>query len=184
MVKATTALHGHETEIEKSQIHNLHSTNGERTLTDGDNIMIDVFRWSRCKKAFPQKVMRSLGIPLPLEHLEVLCLHYFILDLSHILKSLKLFCFSNKISMLFIIKTSSFMFVKKWKLIYLDSVPLRYNLMVKDVCIRDQVQVLNIYIYCVLVRFLSQLIFTWLSSGWAYKYSSFFEMCMISTHKA
>lgn len=72
MVKATTALHGHETETEKSQTHSLHSTNGERNSTDGDNIMIDVFRWSRCKRALPQKVMRSLGIPLPLEHLEVL----------------------------------------------------------------------------------------------------------------
>ncbi|XP_022717557.1 zinc finger CCCH domain-containing protein 13-like isoform X2 [Durio zibethinus] len=29
-------------------------------------------RWSRCKKPLPQKVMRSIGIPLPLEHVEVL----------------------------------------------------------------------------------------------------------------
>ena len=78
MVKATTALHGHETETEKSQTHSLHSTNGERNLADGENIMIDVFRWSRCKRALPQKVMRALGIPLPLEQLEVLCLHYSI----------------------------------------------------------------------------------------------------------
>lgn len=71
MVKATTGLHGHETETEKPQTHSL--TNGERNLTDGgESIMIDVFRWSRCKRALPQKVMRTLGIPLPLEHLEVL----------------------------------------------------------------------------------------------------------------
>ena len=92
MVKATTALHGHETETEKSQTHSLHSTNGERNSTDGDNIMIDVFRWSRCKRALPQKVMRSLGIPLPLEHLEVLRLLYSILDLSRIL-STQINCF-------------------------------------------------------------------------------------------
>ncbi|KAM0877224.1 hypothetical protein ACQ4PT_035632 [Festuca glaucescens] len=32
----------------------------------------DVFRWSRCKKAMPEIAMRSIGIPLPAEHVEVL----------------------------------------------------------------------------------------------------------------
>ncbi|KAI3676546.1 hypothetical protein L1987_86157 [Smallanthus sonchifolius] len=45
---------------------------------DGDNNsnnyynMTDVFRWSLCKKPLPQMVMRSIGIPLPPEHLQVL----------------------------------------------------------------------------------------------------------------
>uniref|UniRef100_A0A1J3FFZ0 Zinc finger CCCH domain-containing protein 13 n=1 Tax=Noccaea caerulescens TaxID=107243 RepID=A0A1J3FFZ0_NOCCA len=46
-------------------------TNGDRT-TDLDNSIIDVFRWSRCKKPLPQKLMRSIGFPLPPEHIEVL----------------------------------------------------------------------------------------------------------------
>lgn len=70
MVKATTASQMHETETEKSQNHHSHSVNGERN--DAENTVIDVFRWSRCKKPLPQKVMRSVGIPLPPEYLEVL----------------------------------------------------------------------------------------------------------------
>ncbi|XWS10659.1 hypothetical protein CRYUN_Cryun38cG0016000 [Craigia yunnanensis] len=68
MVKATVASQAHEADIEKSQNHHSHSSNGEKN--DSDNILIDVFRWSRCKKPLPQKVMRSIGIPLPLEHVE------------------------------------------------------------------------------------------------------------------
>ncbi|KAK4370950.1 hypothetical protein RND71_010425 [Anisodus tanguticus] len=34
--------------------------------------MVEVFKWSCCKKPLPQKLMRSVGIPLPLEHVEVL----------------------------------------------------------------------------------------------------------------
>lgn len=60
-------LHGTE-EMEKSHNHQ-HSSNGEKH--DPENILIDVFRWSRCKKPLPQKVMRSVGIPLPLDYLEV-----------------------------------------------------------------------------------------------------------------
>lgn len=67
MVKAAQ-LHGTE-EMEKSHNHQ-HSSNGEKH--DPENILIDVFRWSRCKKPLPQKVMRSVGIPLPLDYLEVL----------------------------------------------------------------------------------------------------------------
>ncbi|XWS16754.1 hypothetical protein CRYUN_Cryun33cG0005900 [Craigia yunnanensis] len=70
MVKATQASQAHEADTEKSQNHHSHSSNGEKN--DSDNIVIDVFRWSRCKKPLPQKVMRSIGIPLPLEHVEVL----------------------------------------------------------------------------------------------------------------
>ncbi|KAJ6707651.1 hypothetical protein OIU85_027966 [Salix viminalis] len=69
MVKATQASQVHE-ETEKSHNHHPHSSNGEKN--DSDNVLIDVFRWSRCKKPLPQKVMRSVGIPLPLEHVEVL----------------------------------------------------------------------------------------------------------------
>lgn len=60
----------HEGENEKNQNHASHSTNGERN--DSENIIVDVFRWSRCKTPLPQKVMRSVGIPLPLEYVEVL----------------------------------------------------------------------------------------------------------------
>ncbi|XVF77865.1 hypothetical protein PTKIN_Ptkin14bG0081700 [Pterospermum kingtungense] len=70
MVKATPASHAHEADTEKSQNHHTHSSNGEKN--DSDHVVIDVFRWSRCKKPLPQKVMRSIGIPLPLEHVEVL----------------------------------------------------------------------------------------------------------------
>ncbi|KAL4311995.1 hypothetical protein GQ457_01G007820 [Hibiscus cannabinus] len=70
MVKAATASQAHEADTEKSQNHHSHSSNGEKN--DSDNVLVDVFRWSRCKKPLPQKVMRSIGIPLPLEHVEVL----------------------------------------------------------------------------------------------------------------
>ncbi len=70
MVKAIPASLVHDVEMEKSQNHHSHSTNGERN--DCDNMVIDVFRWSRCKKPLPQKFMRSVGIPLPLEYVEVL----------------------------------------------------------------------------------------------------------------
>lgn len=70
MVKAMQSSQAHESETEKSQNHHLHSTNGDRN--ECDNMVIDAFRWSRCKKPLPQKVMRSIGIPLPLEHVEVL----------------------------------------------------------------------------------------------------------------
>ncbi|CAH9104130.1 unnamed protein product [Cuscuta epithymum] len=76
MVKATGGTHAHEVETEKHH-HNHHSTstsvNGDKNVVvDGENVIVDVFRWSRCKKPLPQKMMRSLGIPLPLDHVEVL----------------------------------------------------------------------------------------------------------------
>ncbi|KAE8731477.1 hypothetical protein F3Y22_tig00002840pilonHSYRG01431 [Hibiscus syriacus] len=70
MVKAAPGSQAHEADAEKSQTQNLHSSNGEKN--ESDNVLVDVFRWSRCKKPLPQKVMRSIGIPLPLEHVEVL----------------------------------------------------------------------------------------------------------------
>eukprot|EP00258_Populus_trichocarpa_P032083 XP_024448102.1 uncharacterized protein LOC7484105 isoform X1 [Populus trichocarpa] len=69
MVKVTQASQVHE-ETNKIHNHHPHSSNGEKH--DFDNVLIDVFRWSRCKKPLPQKVMQSVGIPLPLEHVEVL----------------------------------------------------------------------------------------------------------------
>ena len=69
MVKTMPASQLHDPDVEKSQNHHPHSTNGDKA--DSDSAMIDVFRWSRCKKPLPQKVMRTIGIPLPLEHVEV-----------------------------------------------------------------------------------------------------------------
>lgn len=55
---------------EKIQNHSSYTQNGDKIATDRENI-VDVFRWSRCKKAMPEQIMRSIGIPLPMEHLEV-----------------------------------------------------------------------------------------------------------------
>ncbi|KAL9324257.1 hypothetical protein ACSQ67_009114 [Phaseolus vulgaris] len=70
MVKAIPATQMHDPDTEKSQNHHHHPTNGDKA--DSDHVMVDVFRWSRCKNPLPQKVMRLIGIPLPLEHVEVL----------------------------------------------------------------------------------------------------------------
>ncbi|XP_068656418.1 uncharacterized protein [Aristolochia californica] len=59
--------HAAELESEKSHNHSAH----DRNHADRENI-IDVFRWSRCKRPLPQNIMKSIGIPLPLDHLEVL----------------------------------------------------------------------------------------------------------------
>lgn len=67
-----TSSQSPELESEKLHNHNPHAPQiSDRNPTDRDGI-IDVFRWSRCKRPLPQKVMRSVGIPLPVEHLEVL----------------------------------------------------------------------------------------------------------------
>ncbi|KAL3524600.1 hypothetical protein ACH5RR_012972 [Cinchona calisaya] len=71
IVKAT-ASQAHEAEADKSLTHNLHATNGERSLMDGEIVFVDAFRWSRCKNLHPQTKMLSIGIPLPLEYVEVL----------------------------------------------------------------------------------------------------------------
>ncbi|KAH6815378.1 zinc finger CCCH domain protein [Perilla frutescens var. frutescens] len=51
--------------------NNVHSTNGEQSAVDGES-SVDIFRWSHCKRPLPQKSMLGIGIPLPLEHVEVL----------------------------------------------------------------------------------------------------------------
>jgi hypothetical protein len=43
----------------------------EKNRDMGEHELRDVFRWSRCKKAMPEMAMRSIGIPLPAEHVEV-----------------------------------------------------------------------------------------------------------------
>lgn len=69
-MKAVQASHSHEAETDKSQNHHhSHLPNGDKS--DSDNVLVDVFRWSRCKKPLPQKVMRSIGVPLPADHIEV-----------------------------------------------------------------------------------------------------------------
>ncbi|CAO2836538.1 unnamed protein product [Amaranthus hypochondriacus] len=71
IVKSASVSQAHEAESDKSQNH-VHSSNGEKSAVEGDNMVVDMFRWSRCKKPLPQKVMRTIGIPLPAEHVEVL----------------------------------------------------------------------------------------------------------------
>ncbi|KAJ0502258.1 putative histone deacetylation protein Rxt3 [Helianthus annuus] len=59
---------GNETDtngVDSDNNNNNHNNNG-------NNNMMDVFRWSLCKKPLPQTLMRSIGIPLPPEHLKVL----------------------------------------------------------------------------------------------------------------
>lgn len=81
MVKAQSSSQVHEAETDKCQNHEAHASNGEKNSVDGDNVGIDVFRWSRCKTPLPQKFMRSVGVPLPLEYLEVV-----LSDIRHITK--------------------------------------------------------------------------------------------------
>ncbi|KAL5668070.1 hypothetical protein ACJX0J_020291, partial [Zea mays] len=59
-----------ESETEKHQSGSHHSQNGDRGCVEHE--LRDVFRWSRCKKAMPESAMRSIGIPLPADQLEVL----------------------------------------------------------------------------------------------------------------
>ncbi|KAL1536571.1 U1 small nuclear ribonucleoprotein 70 kDa [Salvia divinorum] len=71
VVKAATASHAHGSETGKPQTNSAHSINGERSV-DGESTVVDIFRWSRCRRPLPHKSMQSIGIPLPLEHVEVL----------------------------------------------------------------------------------------------------------------
>lgn len=71
VLKAATASHAHGSETGRPQTNNTHSTNGERSAVDGESTVMDIFRWSRCKRPLPQKSMQSIGIPLSLEHVEV-----------------------------------------------------------------------------------------------------------------
>ncbi|CAK8563021.1 unnamed protein product [Lathyrus sativus] len=70
MVKAIPATQLHNPDIKNSPNHQLHSTNDNKS--DSDNVVVDVFHWSRCKKILPQRLMRKVGTPLPLEYVEVL----------------------------------------------------------------------------------------------------------------
>ncbi|KAF5751751.1 zinc finger CCCH domain-containing protein 13 isoform X1 [Tripterygium wilfordii] len=70
MVKSALASQNHEGETEKPPNNHSLAANGDKN--DSENIMIDAFRWSRCKTPLPQKFMRSVGIPLPHEYVEVL----------------------------------------------------------------------------------------------------------------
>ncbi|XP_042027413.1 U1 small nuclear ribonucleoprotein 70 kDa-like [Salvia splendens] len=72
VVKAATASHAHGSETGKPQTNSAHSINGERSGVDGESTVVDIFRWSRCRRPLPQKSMQSIGIPLPIEHVEVL----------------------------------------------------------------------------------------------------------------
>ncbi|XP_020597270.1 uncharacterized protein LOC110037049 [Phalaenopsis equestris] len=56
---------------EKHQCHNSPVQACDWNEIDGKNI-VDMFRWSRCKKALPENMMRSIGIPLPTEYLVVM----------------------------------------------------------------------------------------------------------------
>ncbi|CAE6091563.1 unnamed protein product [Arabidopsis arenosa] len=70
-IQASQQQSSHEAmETDNNNKSQNHLTNGDKT--DSDNSLIDVFRWSRCKKPLPQKLMRSIGFPLPAEHIEVL----------------------------------------------------------------------------------------------------------------
>lgn len=71
VLKAATASHAHGSETGRPQTNNTLSTNGERSAVDGESTVMDIFRWSRCKRPLPQKSMQSIGIPLSLEHVEV-----------------------------------------------------------------------------------------------------------------
>ncbi|XP_071719824.1 uncharacterized protein [Rutidosis leptorrhynchoides] len=66
IVKATP--HANEAETNGVDSDNINNTSNNNS----NHNMMDVFRWSECKKPLPQTVMRSIGIPLPPEHLQVL----------------------------------------------------------------------------------------------------------------
>ncbi|CAN0865142.1 hypothetical protein LINGRAHAP2_LOCUS9150 [Linum grandiflorum] len=69
MVRASNPSQHEDTDKPSSQsLRPPHPSNGDNS----DHVLIDAFRWSRCKRPLPQKLMRSIGIPLPLEHVEVL----------------------------------------------------------------------------------------------------------------
>ncbi|KAL8031023.1 hypothetical protein ABFS82_13G000100 [Erythranthe guttata] len=73
VIKAAPAAQAQGAETGRIQTHNTsHVTNVERNAVDGETTVVDIFRWSHCKRNTPQKIMQSIGIPLPLEHIEVL----------------------------------------------------------------------------------------------------------------
>ncbi|XP_071687929.1 uncharacterized protein [Rutidosis leptorrhynchoides] len=62
MVKATS---------NEAETNAVDSDNNNSNSNSNSNMM-DVFRWSVCKKPLPQTIMSSIGIPMPPEHLQVL----------------------------------------------------------------------------------------------------------------
>ena len=109
MVKVTQASQVHE-ETNKFQSHQPHSSNGEKH--DSDNVLIDIFRWSRCKKPLPQKVMQSVGIPLPLEHDEVLHFNFFTWNFSSYLDVKVWHIFTRILQKKLILSACSYVFLK------------------------------------------------------------------------
>ncbi|KAJ4768662.1 zinc finger CCCH domain protein [Rhynchospora pubera] len=55
--------------------HNHHHTQNGTGSSEHKDEIVDTFRWSRCKKPLPDSAMRSIGVPLPPEHLEILVEH-------------------------------------------------------------------------------------------------------------
>lgn len=62
---------------------------------DGESTVVDVFRWSRCKRPLTQKVMQSIGIPLPLEHVEVIFSRLFLSFLYQVVLFLSAKCYAT-----------------------------------------------------------------------------------------
>ncbi|KAM0060192.1 hypothetical protein Hdeb2414_s0004g00121501 [Helianthus debilis subsp. tardiflorus] len=57
---------GNETDTYGVDSDNNNNNNNNKS----NNNMMDVFRWSLCKKPLPQTLMCSISIPLPPEHLK------------------------------------------------------------------------------------------------------------------
>ncbi|KAF3334913.1 Transcriptional regulatory protein rxt3 [Carex littledalei] len=58
-----------------SSSHNHHHTQNGTGSIEQKEELVDTFRWARCRKPLPDNSMRSLGLPLPPEHLEILVEH-------------------------------------------------------------------------------------------------------------
>ncbi|KZV39805.1 hypothetical protein F511_28730 [Dorcoceras hygrometricum] len=72
VVKVPTVPYVHGSETGRTQTYNSHHSNGERNALDCESTVVDIFRWSLCKRPLPQKIMQNMGIPLPIEFMEVL----------------------------------------------------------------------------------------------------------------
>lgn len=58
-----------------SSSHNHHHTQNGTGSIEQKEELVDTFRWARCRKPLPDNATRSLGLPLPPEHLEILVEH-------------------------------------------------------------------------------------------------------------
>lgn len=72
VIKPATTPHANGAETGRAPAYHLHASNGEKSTADGESMAVDVYRWSHCKRPLPQKTMQRVGIPLPLEHIEVI----------------------------------------------------------------------------------------------------------------